>query len=250
MDIGLFLLGALGALLTVYLAKQQVIPEFRPFFDTFEKEQEAKAHREHIKKTQKHVDDVRARLETEPLTDTAVPKLEAVLKTSQEGLRDETSRLQMLEREIKQGQIISRGLGFLFYIVLGGVFGSLLAGRVKVEGLSGDLPAYFQSIVIGGTWIAYMSTIGIKLGQQKVDGIIEEGKKEAAETIEAFKQDISSKVEKLVAGAETADKVVHPVLAPDVKKMLDDAISKINKDAQKNWEITRQMVQRDVKGLL
>jgi hypothetical protein len=32
-NMGLFFLGAPGALLTVYLAKQEIIPEFRVIFD-------------------------------------------------------------------------------------------------------------------------------------------------------------------------------------------------------------------------
>jgi len=250
MDYGLFALGALGALLTVYLAKQQVIPEFRPFFDTFEKQQEIAGNRDRIKKTQKHIDDLLVKLESEQLTNDGVTKLEAVLKTSQDGLRDEMTRLQSLEREIKQSQIISRGLGFLFYIVLGGVFGALLAGKVTVEGLTEGLPPYFQSIVIGGTWITYLSTIGIQAGKQKVDDTIEASKKETAEAIAELKKELMSKVEKIVAKAERAQKVDQPVLGPEVEKMLEEAIGKIDLTSQKNWDMTKQMIQRDVKGIL
>jgi DNA repair exonuclease SbcCD ATPase subunit len=249
MEIGVFLLGALGALLTVYLAKQEVIPEFRPLFDTSEKEKETREHQDHIKRTEKHIDDITDKLE-QPLDKDVVTQLKTVLKTSQEELREERARLQTLEREIKQSQIISRSLGFFFYIVLGGVFGSLLAGKVKVEGLSGDLPTYFQSIVIGATWITYLSTIGFRSGQKKADDIIEAGKKETAETIEAFKKELAPRMEKIVANAEKAEKVDDPVHAPDVKRMLDEEIGKMNMTAQKNWDMTRQMVQRNVKGLL
>lgn len=248
--IGLFLLGALGALLTVYLAKQQVIPEFRALFDTTDKEREAREHRDHIKRTEKHIDDIQDKLEPNRLEKDLVTQLTTVLKTSQDELKGERTRLQTLEREIKQSQIISRSLGFLFYIVLGGVFGSLLAGRVKVDGLSGDLPTYFQSIVIGATWITYLSTIGFRSGQGKTDAIIEAGKKETAESNEAFKKELASKVEKIVADVEKADKVAHPVRAPEVKRMLDEELGKINMTAQKNWDMTREMVRRNVKGLL
>ncbi len=44
----LFLLGALGALLTIYLTKEAVIPEFRPLFDISEMERETMGLREHI----------------------------------------------------------------------------------------------------------------------------------------------------------------------------------------------------------
>ena len=37
-----FLLGLFGALITLYLAKQVVIPELRPLFDTTDTEKESK----------------------------------------------------------------------------------------------------------------------------------------------------------------------------------------------------------------
>ncbi|MFZ2070745.1 MAG: hypothetical protein WAV32_03920 [Halobacteriota archaeon] len=49
MDMSLFLFGALGAILTVYLAKQEVIPEFRPLFEISEKEKEVIEHQDHIR---------------------------------------------------------------------------------------------------------------------------------------------------------------------------------------------------------
>jgi hypothetical protein len=49
-SIGLFLLAALGALLTVYLAKQEVIPEFRAIYDTSDDEIEVSQRQDHIKK--------------------------------------------------------------------------------------------------------------------------------------------------------------------------------------------------------
>jgi len=222
MDWGLFLLGMLGALLTVYLAKQEVIPEFRPLFNISEKEKEAREHRDHIKKTEKHIDEIQARLEAESFPEDAVARLTTVLKSSQDELRDERIRLQRLEREIKQSQIISRTLGFLFYIILGGVFGSLLADRVQVKGLSGDLPDYFESIVIGATWTSYLSVIGFSQVGKKVDEKIEAAKKEIVET--AIKE-----VER------TGQSLPADAVAEIAAEKLDQA---------------RAMVQRDIKGIL
>jgi hypothetical protein len=160
MDWVFFLPGMLGALLTVYLAKQEIVPEFRPLFDTSKKEKEAGEHRGHIKETEKHIDDLQAKLEAESVAEEVVTRLTIVLNTSLSELREERTRLQRLEREIKQNQVISRGLGFLFYIVLGGVFGALLAGKVQVEGMSGKLSDFFKSIVIGATWTSYLSVLG------------------------------------------------------------------------------------------
>src|SRR2546423_1863402 len=151
-DIALLLLGAAGALITVYLVKQTPIPEFRPLFDTTQSEVDAAALRDHIQKTKKEIDDLQDRLRQELISADLAPRLKEVIDTSQRGLELEQAELKGLERQIRQSQIFSRGVGFLVYIVLGGVLGALLAGRVKVEGLAGDLPVYFQSLLIGATW--------------------------------------------------------------------------------------------------
>lgn len=222
MDWGLFLFGMLGALLTVYLAKHEVIPEFRPLFDTSEKVKEAKEHQNHIKKTEKHIDDIQAKLEAETLPENAVTRLTTVLKSSQDEIRDERARLQTLEREIKQSQVFSRSVGFLFYIILGGVFGSLLAGRVQIEGLSGDLPNFFESIVIGATWTSYLSVIGFSQVGKRVDEKIEAAKKEITEAV-----------------TSEAEKTGQPLPADAMETIVAEEL-----------DLTRMIVQRDVKGIL
>jgi hypothetical protein len=191
MDIGLFFLGALGALLTVYLSKQEVIPEFRPMYDTSDKEIEALEHRDHIKKTENHIDELQTKLSNNSLKADFAQQLTTVLNTSLSELNAERLRQQSLEHEIKIGQVLSRGIGFVLYIVLGGVFGAFLAGRIQVEGLSGDLPDIFASIVIGATWTSYLSTIGLQTGQKKADERIQAGLIKSLEKINAVKKDIA-----------------------------------------------------------
>jgi hypothetical protein len=183
-DIVLFCFGALGALLTVYIGKQEIVPEFRPLFDTSEKEKEAIRHRNHIKLTEQHIDTIQARIENPSTSENDAKKLQFVLETSLKELQAERERLQILEHEIKQSQVISRALGFLFYIVLGGVFGSLLAGQVKIEGLSNDLSIYLQSMVIGATWITYLSVIGLNQINKKINEEIETLRKEIQQIVE------------------------------------------------------------------
>lgn len=200
-NLGLFLLGMLGALLTVYLVKQTPIPEFRAISDTSENEKEAREHRIHIKKTEEHIDGLQAKLEQKSIPKDETERLAITLKSSQKELEDERARLQILERGIKRSQVISRGLGFIIYIVLGGFFGCLLAGRVKVEGLSGDLPDYFESIVIGATWTSYLSVIGFSQVGNKVDEKIEAAKKEIVESV-AREESITGKPLRANAVAE------------------------------------------------
>lgn len=249
-DIGLFLLGALGALLTVYLAKQEVIPEFRPLFDTTEKEKEARRYQDHIEMTEKHIDDIEARLEKEHLPPDEAARLETVINTRQSELKDERTTLQGLEREIKQNQIISRGLGFLFYIVLGGVFGALLTGLVHVEGWTGDLPKFFQSIVIGATWTSYLSTIGFRSGQKKEDETYQAGLQETAKKIDALKKEVTDMVAKEVAKAETSEKVEQPVYAYAVAAKVGAKLDLAGSDISEDWKFTRQIAQKYSKGIL
>lgn len=250
MDMSLFLFGALGALLTVYLAKQEVIPEFRPLFEISEKEKEVIEHQDHIRMTEKHIDDIQAKLEAGSLDEDYAARLTTVLNTSLSELQAERNRLKMLERDIKQKQIISRGLGFLFYIALGGVFGSLLAGRVQVGGLSGDLPNVFESIMIGATWTTYLSAIGFRAGEKKAAERIEDGKNETAEEIEAFKKKITEIVSQEVANAERAEKVEQPIYAGDVARRVAEELDIANIRMQKRWNLTKQMVEKDMKGVL
>ncbi len=225
MDIVLFCFGALGALLTVYIGKQEIVPEFRPLFDTSEKEKEAIRHRNHIKLTEQHIDTIQARIEDPSTSETDLKKLQIVLETSQKELQAERERLQVLEHEIKQSQVISRALGFLFYIVLGGIFGSLLAGQVKIEGLSNDLSIYLQSMVIGATWITYLSIIGLNQINKKIN-----------EEIEALRKEIQQIVETTVSQTEKRSQQPNSIPSSQltqIYELLDETRTSIYRNIQR-----------------
>jgi len=224
-DIVLFCFGALGALLTVYIGKQEIVPEFRPLFDTSEKEKEAIRHRNHIKLTEQHIDTIQARIEDPSTSENDATKLQFVLETSLKELQVERERLQILEHEIKQSQVISRALGFLFYIVLGGVFGSLLAGQVKIEGLSNDLSIYLQSMVIGTTWITYLSVIGLNQINKKIN-----------EEIETLRKEIQQIVETTVSQTEKRSQQPNSVPSnqlTQIYELLDEARTSIYRNIQR-----------------
>ncbi len=225
MDIVLFCFGALGALLTVYIGKQEIVPEFRPLFDTSEKEKEAIRHRNHIKLTEQHIDTIQARIEDPSTSENDATKLQFVLETSLKELQAERERLQILEHEIKQSQVISRALGFLFYIVLGGVFGSLLAGQVEIEGLSNDLSIYLQSMVIGATWITYLSVIGLNQINKKIN-----------EEIETLRKEIQQIVETTVSQTEKRSQQPNSVPSnqlTQIYELLDEARTSIYRNIQR-----------------
>lgn len=230
----LFLLGALGALLIVYLAKQQVIPEFRPLHDIADSEAEIKNHQEHINKLQKEIDTIQENLQKDEIPEQRAQRLETVLKYAESELIAERQRLQVLERKIAQSQNFQRGLGFFLYIVLGGAFGALLAGKVTVMGLDPklDLPKYFESIIIGATWTTFLSTIGVNINKQ-------DAKDKSANTLDAVSKKIDDKFEelkKLITGSHEhlqneaknlAEQLRTPLAEADHSKDFEDQLKAV-----------------------
>jgi hypothetical protein len=248
LDIGLFFLGVLGAIVVLYLSKQTVIPEFRPLYDTFAKEEELARHQDHIKITEKDIDDNQKELKKEDLKNDQAERLKKVLDTSLSELNIERSREHTLEREIMIGQIITRSLGFLIYVILGGVFGALLAGYVKVEGLSGDLPKAFESIVIGATWTTYLSTIGLK-------GIIKNSEEQYNAEIKKMTEE-KEKLIKVVDSLQETSKKTRGTRSleqtpPDEDKVFADIRSKINvfsENMKNEMDRGRQISKRNLSG--
>lgn len=245
----LFLLGALGALLTIYLTKEVVIPEFRPLFDISEVERETIGLREHIKQIEERIDDILTELKKgSPQSD--ISGLNTGLIASQSQLSDERIRLQKLERDIKQCQIISRSLGFIFYIVLGGVFGSLLANKIQIEGVGGGLQYPFMSIMIGASWTSYLSVIGSRLGHKKAIEKIEEFRNRNEEISNAVIDEITDMVYQEVGKAEKGEKVEQPIYADAVAKKVHNRLHKARSDMQKHLNLTGKMIKSDMKGIL
>lgn len=95
MDMSLFVLGALGALLTAYIGKNEIIPGFRPLFDTFEMEKEANEHKIHIRETEMEIDDMQTQLKEESVSSDLAQRLKIGIETSLSGLQNERTRLQV-----------------------------------------------------------------------------------------------------------------------------------------------------------
>ncbi|MBI2867112.1 MAG: hypothetical protein HYX97_02105 [Chloroflexi bacterium] len=221
----LFGLGVLGALITIYIAQQDVVPEFRPFFDTEEREQEAKDLREHNKKTREEIDKIQTTLQGGVLPKDQLQQLGKALDTSQRELEYDRRRLESLERKINQGKVAFRTIGFILYAILGGAIAALLSDKVKVEGFDATLPKQFQAIFVGASWTGFLSVLGFSTTSQK-----------AGKGIEALKKEILDAIDKKTAEAGAKNQPL-PVdeLKREIKAMVD----------------TRSLVvQRAVKGLL
>jgi asparagine synthetase A len=109
--------------LTVYLAKQEIIPEFRVIFDNWDIEKEVGERQDRIKKIEKKIVDIETKLREESVPADLAQRLTTVVNSSLSEVQSERARLETLERGIMRSKAFSRSLGFLFYIVLGGVLG-------------------------------------------------------------------------------------------------------------------------------
>jgi hypothetical protein len=245
-----FILGALGATVTVYLAQQEVIPEFRAVFDTSDKTKEASEVQQHVEKKNKQIDDIQDNLRDPSVAPEVAERLTTVLNSCQREVEDETRRLTDLERDIKQGQIISRSFGFFFYIILGGAFGSLLAGIVQIQGFSGALPKFFESIIIGATWPTYLSVLGLQSGLGKANQEMDSIQKKASENLDSLTKEIPEIVRREVAKAEMTEKRKQPIRADEVAGIIADKLDLANMGMQNNFNQSRQLVQRYLKATL
>jgi hypothetical protein len=154
-----FLLGLFGALVTLYLAKQVVIPELRPLYDTTDMEVESKSLRALTDDARQRIAAVLNQLATETRRSADLSRQLDGLQTS---LNSNQKRLDVLEGRLLRSQMMSRGLGFLLFVILGGVVAYLLTGRVTVTGFQGTLPQGFQAIAIGAGWTGFLSVFGIR----------------------------------------------------------------------------------------
>lgn len=255
MDWGLLGLGMVGALVTVYLAKNEIIPEFRSIFDTSEMDKEYSVLQEKNKKTAKEIDDAQAKILKNPSSDEA-KNLNTFIETSQKELDEDTKRLQRLENKIMWSQIWRKGVGLVVYVFLGGVIGSLLADWVQIEGVSGTLPKVLVALVVGASWTTYLSVIGLKSLSKKTDETIVEIQKDASQTISELKKKVEELQKQLTKKPESANKSIEmqsaaeppsiAELAGGLKQEMDEADRKL----QNNFDVGRRKVQRDLKGIL
>ena len=230
----LFGLGFLGAVIVIYIAKQQVIPEFRPLFDISTKKQEAMGLRRGVSNTREEIDRAQASLVGGVLPVRQLEQLSKFLDSSQRELDQDRQRLKDLEREIKQGQIVSRSIGFLLYSVIGGAIAAFISSNLTVlttgspvpgSLTSADLPPELQAIVIGGSWTGFLSVLGIRGSQGQTVGTVASLKKELADVIERAEREARDRGvavsidelkrmtdEKVDAATEAVDKSVKGVL--------------------------------------
>lgn len=248
---GAFLFGSFGALLFVYIAKDVAIPEFRPLYDITEIQREARRHRKHIEYTEIEIDSLQERLKNSSSTSEDTQVLSGVLASYLKEIEAERNRLQILESEIKQGQILSRGLGFFFYIILGGVFGTLLSGQVDITFISEGVSNYLESFVIGATWTSYLSSIGIRSTQKRAGDHVTRLRDDFSREIEQYKKELKVQFFETAGrmNAEVGNEketANYDVLWSAVSEKLDNTGIRFADELDE----TKQFIDNDVKGLL
>lgn len=242
----LFGLGILGAFLTVYLSKQEVIPEFRPLFDTFKKRLKRDELQEHVDKTRKENDELQD-MRFKEKNESVRKDISVRISENKDEIAANRKQIEYLDKTIKHGQILTRGIGFLFYIVLGGVFGSLLSNIVEVKAFEADIPKIFEAFVIGSGWPTLLSVIGFIPSRKKADEKMEETAKKIDEKIENSMKDVEKRLGEELANVKARKLKIENI---DIEKITDAKIKEVKKDVNKLIGISRQEIQMDMKGIL
>jgi hypothetical protein len=164
----LYVLGALGALLTLYARSEEPIPAFRAFFDYETLEGELEKLKAEIKKDQETRKIYSEEYRNNNFDD---KKFENLTKDIDDRISDNDVIRARLEGKVQQAQIIHRALGFIFYIVFGGLFAGLLSNVITVEGLDGTLGTAVKPIVLGATWTSYLTLLGFRDQKNKVNAL-------------------------------------------------------------------------------
>jgi hypothetical protein len=228
-----FVLGLVGALLTVYLARQVVIPEARPFIDIGPIEKEADDARGRIADIQNQLVGARAMLTAQPINSYYLTRVVRALELS---LRDEQSRLDRNQRRILLNQLTSRLLGFLFFILLGGVFASLFTGLIKISlqtSTGATLPEPFQAVVIGAGWTGLLSIFGIRGIQTTAAASLDQMGKQSNERIDALQAALVGRIRAgQPAGPNPA--AANPAAAPPTPAQMETWVVEESEQAKKD----------------
>ncbi len=184
-QVWLFVCGVIGALIAVFVRKQDVTWDIPLWSDTNALSKEKQDLDLAIPATKKDINDVQDALKKEGVREEEQKRLERL----EESLRKELNRDQVrqgeLEQTIGKRDVQSRVAGFVVYAVIGGVLATLLASRVDIEGIGSNVEPAIKAVPIGFAWTSILSLFGIKSLQDKYEVHIEEAKRDALKEIDA-----------------------------------------------------------------
>ncbi len=271
----LFLLGMFGALLVTYIAQSEPIPEFRPLFDVSDDIADAKACSEDIAclrkfraSAMKFVPTATATVAGPPNPPNGPSNTSPMTCTEcSEVISKEEKIKQGLQRTIHRSQYISRGLGFLIYVVMGGVLAGLLTEHVQISLTSTSaVPDTLKAFLIGATWISYLTVIGIQATSTNVDSTIKSAKDSILSAVqnqqqqqEADAQSLAEKIKAAVSGylAGQSQEVQQPMLDAIESQVsiqsLESAKTRaasLTNQVRSELDVARAGAKRRVRGIL
>lgn len=177
MDWTEFCWGAVGALISVYLFKDQLIPTFARVYDPTPLAHDVGELKRKRAQVASRRDTVQRQLDQAAPADrqTYLDELELLEQRHQQL----AAELREKERTIRAAEAGSRLTGLLLYIGLGGLVASLIGDSVDVTDTSGNL----EAVIIGATWTSYVSALGLR-DNKRTAGKLEASMSETRSTLE------------------------------------------------------------------
>lgn len=241
-DWTLFGIGIGGALVTLYVATRQVIPEFRPLYDVAEQETELSKLRDHISKTRADIDAIQEELRKDKIAANLAQRLQGVLETTQTELAADRQREQSLERLIIRRTIYARSLGFLVYLGLGGVFAALLADKVQIGEVGADASEPLSAFVIGATWMSYLSVVGLSSLRQEAEAETEAVGETAEQQISALRTQVQEAMQALEAKPTRSAPEEAERQVVKVARTADRALQRVRRETSQRKSSIRRRV--------
>jgi hypothetical protein len=238
-----FLLGLFGALVTLYLAKQVVIPELRPLFDTTDTEKESKSLEVLTANARQRIDAVLSQMATDSQHSA---DLQRQLDGLQSSLKLNQKRLAVVERRLLLSQVMSRGSGFILFVILGGVVANLLTGtaRVTVTGFQGTLPPGIQAFAIGASWIGFLSLVGIRNIQESASTQVDAVKDSTVQQL----NDLKSKLDGLVRPGVSQGPIMVPFSAQaDLSKEISERFDSTLREVSAGFNNAKVRIREDAR---
>lgn len=207
MDTANLVFGLVGAMITVVAFKQKAIPEFRPLYDVNGERAELLTVEDQVKA-----------VSAESVKTPSAERTELL-----KALQDQANRLRT---KIQRNELLARGLGLIFYVILGGLVAGLFTDDIEIEGL-GNVP---KALLIGSAWTSYLTALGFRsevTAREDLEQSIEGTHEKLAEVLPEVQAAVASAAEANASAPEAAE-------APEqVEELLNSVKGQVAEDLAK-----------------
>lgn len=236
-----FVLGVIGALTFVFIAKQEAFPEFRPFVDIQARQKDLDTKRIELEKT-----DADIKRWEQALIDTTDSGKQSGLSGALESAKGRRTvaaqEMSVIQQALDNVQRQMRLVGVFCYLVLGGAFAAIGSNFLKVEGLDESLSGLLKPMVIGATWTSFLTAMGFNFGKAGAEKQLAGIKDDVKAAIDTLKADVSDITSKAVAAAEKAPQTAQPVMAEETSKEVEKTIADASEKIAKKLELGQARV--------